>query len=200
MPRSGPKRKRNVKRYKSGQITHKERRRLKEETEREIKAPAIAARARHTGLKEDKAADPLAVTPYGILFLQGELDTEQRDAATAYQEITTRAYLMKGLPVPHLRSAAAAWMSIQSGSSADPDPEAIQAAWEKYHTVTDVLLATGKVKGTTGGVPDHQACKRIVHQLCFVMDRNIQYRPLSDEELDNLNFGLNAIHTALWKA
>ena len=161
---------------------------------------ALAGRSKHTGLKADQAADPLAATPYGILYLQGDLRMAQRDAATAYQEIVTRAYALKGLPIPHVHSAAAAWISLSGPvGSSEPDDEAVRNAWTKYHAVTDALMTAGKETGTSRGVPDANACKRIVHQLCFVMDRNIKYRPLSDEELGNLRCGLNAIHTKLWR-
>ena len=66
--------------------------------------------------------------------------------------------------------------------------------------VIDALMHAGRETGTSRGVPDAQACKRIVHQLCFVMDRNIKYRPLSNEELGNLRCGLNAVHKLLWAA
>ena len=201
MARAGRKRKTKVVRYpNSGRIPRQSRRRLGEETERETRQVALAGRAKHTGLKADQAADPMAATPYGVLYLQGELRMAQRDAATAYQEIVTRAYALKGLPIPHVHSAAAAWISLSGpGSAAEPDEDAVGKSWAKYHTVTDALMSAGKETGTTRGVPDAAACKRIVHQLCFVMDRNIKYRPLSTEELGNLRCGLNAIHTKLWR-
>lgn len=202
MARAGRKRKTKVVRYPaSGRITRHARRQLQHETEREARKVALAGRARHTGLRADQAADPSAATPYGVLYLQGELRMAQRDAATAYQEIVTRAYALKGLPVPHIHSAAAAWMAIGTASStAEPGDETVKRAWQKYHAVCDALMAAGRETGTTRGVPDAQACKRIVHQLCFVMDRNIRYRPLSEEELGNLRCGLNAVHKALWRS
>ncbi|MGI9465192.1 MAG: hypothetical protein ACR2OM_14705 [Aestuariivirgaceae bacterium] len=201
MAKAGRKRKSRVVRYPaSGRITRRSRRTLNEESEREARQVALAGRAKHTGLKADQAADPMAATPYGVLYLQGELRMAQRDAATAYQEIVTRAYALKGLPIPHVHSAAAAWISLSGqGGTAEPDEEAVRTAWVKYHTVADALMSAGKETGTTRGVPDQNACKRIVHQLCFVMDRNIKYRPLSEEELGNLRCGLNAIHTRLWR-
>ncbi|MDH3741827.1 MAG: hypothetical protein OER56_09540 [Hyphomicrobiales bacterium] len=201
MATPGRKRKSRVVRYpKSGRITRKSRRQLGAETERETRQVALAGRAKHTGLKAEQAADPMAATPYGILYLLGELRMAQRDAATAYQEIVTRAYALKGLPIPHVHSAAAAWISLSGpGATAEPDDDAVGKAWARYHTVLDALMTAGRETGTSRGVPDANACKRIVHQLCFVMDRNIKYRPLSDEELGNLRCGLNAIHTKLWR-
>lgn len=206
MAKAGRKRKTRVVRYPaSGRITRQSRRRLGEETERETRQVALAGRVKHTGLKADQAADPMAATPYGILYLQGELRMAQRDAATAYQEIVTRAYALKGLPIPHVHSAAAAWTSLTGPGGpggpggVEPDEDAVARAWAKYHLVIDALMAAGKETGTSRGVPDANACKRIVHQLCFVMDRNIKYRPLSAEELGNLRCGLNAMHTKLWR-
>lgn len=201
MAKAGRKRKTRVVRYPgSGRITRQSRRKLGEETERETRQVALAGRAKHTGLRADQAADPMAATPYGILYLQGELRMAQRDAATAYQEIVTRAYALKGLPIPHVHSVAAAWISLNGpGATAEPEDDAVEKAWARYHLVTDALMTAGKETGTSRGVPDANACKRIVHQLCFVMDRNIKYRPLNTEELGNLRCGLNAIHTRLWR-
>ena len=201
MARAGRKRKTKVVRYpSSGRITRQSRRNLSEENEREIRRVALDARKRHTGLTARQAEDPFSSTPYGILYLQGELRMAQRDAATAYQEIVTRAYALKQLPIPHVHSAAAAWISFAGGGPAEADEDAVAKAWAKYHEVLDALMIAGRETGTTRGVPDQNACKRIVHELCFTMDRNIKYRPLSDEELGNLRCGLNAIHTRLWRS
>jgi hypothetical protein len=202
MARAGRKKKTGVTRYPgTGRITRAGRRDLQRTTEKEARSVALDARRRHTGLSARQAEDPHAATPYGILYLQGELRMAQRDAATAYQEIVTRAYALKRLPVPHIHSAAAAWISVSAGGSADePAADIVAKAWQKYHEVSDALMMAGRETGTTRGVPDANACKRIVHQLCFVMDRNIHYRPLSDEELGNLRCGLNAIHSRLWRA
>ncbi|MGI9463003.1 MAG: hypothetical protein ACR2OM_03640 [Aestuariivirgaceae bacterium] len=201
MARAGRKRKQNVVRYpSSGRITRQSRRTIRNDSERQARKVALQARAKHTGLDLHQAGDPHAATACGILYLQGQLRMAQRDAATAYQEIVTRAYHLKHLPMPYVHSSAAAWASlIGQGASAEPDDATVDKAWRKYHAMLDALMGAGRETGTTRGVPDANACKRIVHQLCFVMDRDITCRPLSAEELGNLRCGLNAIHTRLWR-
>ncbi len=202
MARAGRRRKKKVIRYPStGRITRQSRRMLDGETEREVRQVALQARAKHAGLDIHQAGDPLAATPYGILYLHGELCLAQKDAATAYHEIVTRAYRLKQLPVPHIHSAASAWISVSgAGLSGEPDEAAVRDAWHRYHAVMDALMGAGRETGTARGVPDANACKRIVHQLCFVMDRDITNHPLSTEELGNLRCGLNSIHTCLWRS
>ncbi len=193
MARAGRKRKGRVARHRNGRAKQPTR------TERaeEVMSVALGARAQHVGFSLTKAKDPHCATPYGILFMAGTITHKQLDAATAYQEAISRAYRLKGLTAPHIGSAAL----LSAGGaplSEDPDDITVHEAWQIYHRIMDALMAAGKESGISKGMRDVNACKRIVHQCCFELDRDIHRHSLTEEELRNFRCGLNSIHKVLW--
>lgn len=190
----GRPRKVNVERNARGRVRQPNRR----EREDKMRSVALEARMKHTGLPKSKAADPLCATPYGLLFQFGDISLSQLGAAETYLEATERAYRLKGITIPHPASVAAKMVSTGGLSlAADPEPADVHLAWNTYHRLMDVLMQSGRETGTTRGVPDPAACKRIVHSLCFVMDRDVALHRLSSEELGNFRSGLNAIHNTV---
>lgn len=168
---------------------------------------ALKARARHTRLPENDARDQNAVTAYGLLYIRGRGDEQsginrtQLHAADYYLETMTWIYRIKGWSMPHLRSSAASMVSAGGTSlSIDPSEETISVATQTYRQICDALWEAGRENvATTKGIPDANACRAIVHSICFLMDRDIITHRLSHEELGNLRVGLNNIHRRLLK-
>lgn len=182
--RAGRPRKSHADRHPCGKIKHAwsqdNMAREQQETEKEARSVALAARERIHGIED---ATPLAGYVLGRIHIDGKITDEQRRAGDEFAEAIGRYYRLTGIPFPSARAQTMGGIRGNDGEVSESHAAAARRATNTMMHLSGVLL-----KCESG-----PQVRQTVINVC-VMDYD-HMRSMPDEQMALLRRGLNAL---LW--
>ncbi|WP_409361579.1 hypothetical protein ACRPOS_000990 [Bartonella heixiaziensis] len=135
---------------------------------------AIEMRAKRFGLTIEEAKNPLAATYIGRLYLQGEINQDQYDAAQKYLEVRNNYLCAKGLP-------SAIYDDFTPSSNEEAQKRWIERATHCYEETKSLI----------------KEAQQLHHQHNFYAA--LQYLVIEDQSLTHLVSSLRIVLNALHK-
>lgn len=173
LQRQGRPRKQGVPRHPCGKITEAY---ARQESEREAKEVATAARLRQHGVSDDNG---LSGYTLGRIYLDGRISKEQLAAGNAYAEEIARYYRLTGIAFP---SARAQELNRINGDSGD----ITESQAKKARAASNRMMA---LVGGLASLKNGPQVKSTVHNVCVMDFENLRAMP--DTQMYLLRCGLD---------